>query len=201
MGRHTEEELKKIVGRTRDALLRATAYDAAAGPGTAELSLSARFDGCCGLAQCIGGYALQDAGFTVRPVATQSLKDHWHPHAALTVQVDAAAGHRWFLVDPTFCQFTAAASAYPVPQPVFHMQQSDEGAAMMRALLEDGYAQITAERAAIYLASLCKGTAIDPETAFAFLTNPPPHPFHFRRAAGSDAFSRENLAKRGLLLS
>jgi hypothetical protein len=50
---HSEEQIKEIIAGKRKVLLRATddvytQADAA--------NLSARFSGCCGLAQCVAGY-------------------------------------------------------------------------------------------------------------------------------------------------
>lgn len=202
MSSAAEELIRNIIEGTRDALLRATQEDCKPLPAPAAPDLTARFQGCCGLAQCIAGYALQDAGLKVRPVATQSLRDYWHGHAALSVEVAEAQGRNWFILDPTFCQFCAVQPDDAVPLPAFHLQQSAEGAALLAALLEDGYAALTADRAILYLAAFCRGTSpFERDKAFDFLKNPPSHPYHFRRDVDCEDFSRDNLARRGLLIS
>ncbi len=191
------DTIEKVIAGTRSVLMRCT--DELRADATA-LDLRTRFQGCCGLAQCVAGYALQDAGLRVRPVATQSLRDCWYGHAALTVALDDQA-RTLLLIDPTFVQFTGAAEPGSPYQPAEHLSRSAPGRALLSDVLGAGFAELTPQRAAHYLASFCEGRRpMNGNQAILFLRDPPPHAYHFRKDAGSDAFSRENLSKLGLLL-
>lgn len=73
---------------------------------------------------------------------------------------------------------------------------------MLDELLTRGYVELTGEKAASYVAAFCRGERrLKPTEAFEFLTNPPPHPYHFKRDVDCDDFSRENLARRGLRIA
>ena len=192
-----EEQIKNIVKGTRGVLLRATEGVSNDPSDEQSLDLRVRFQGCCGLAQCVAGYALQDEGLSVRPLATQSLKGYWYGHAALTVEVEEDGVERLFIVDPTFCQFIASAEA-AVPLPATYLRQTPEGALLLAEILRDGYAELTEERALLYLDAFCNGNSgLGIKEAFDFVKNPPEHPYHFRRDIDSDEFSRESLKNLG----
>ncbi|WP_435641884.1 hypothetical protein [Micavibrio aeruginosavorus] len=199
MSHETIRLLDEIVLKTRDILYH-TVYDPAsdthANPHD-PMSLRAAFAGCCGLAQCIAGYAFQDLNLPVKAIATQSLDGHWrHGHAALVVEV--APERSLYLIDPTFCQFCTD----PLSQsPATHLMHSDEGADLVSSLLDKGYAKLTPEKSALYLASFCNGIPpLDADAAMAFMKNPPAHPYHFKRDIDCDDFSRENLGRYNQLI-
>lgn len=166
------------------------------------MSLQSIFTGCCGLAQCIAGYALQDLGVSVKPLATQSLGDYYrHGHAALVCEVAEESGSRWHLIDPTFEQFCVAQDAQDRSSPAFHLRQSSEGANIVAQLSKRGHVSLTPARAMLYLSSFCNGVApLENDAAMVFMKNPPPHPYHFRRDVDSDEYSRENLGQYGQLI-
>ncbi|EPA97881.1 hypothetical protein [Pseudomonas sp. G5(2012)] len=165
-------------------------------------SLQSIFAGCCGLAQCIAGYALQDLGVPVKPLATQSLEGYYQQgHAVLVCKVAEKADSRWHLIDATFGQFCGEAKYLDTPSPAFYLMQSAEGAGMTAALLERGHVSLTPERAALYLSAFCNGVApLEKGLAMVFMQNPPQHPYHYRRDIGCDDYSRENLGRYGQLI-
>ncbi len=194
--------LEDIVTKTRQLIWQEV--DAASYPAKDTPSLAAHFKGCCGLAQCIAGYALQDRDITVQPIATQSLKDYRHGHAALSVTLTSEEKTQFFLVDPTFQQFYLEDEDDKTPPPALYLlSHSEEGRELAHALIERGYADMNPQRAQLYFSSFCQGKSPfdSAEQAFAFFKNPPPHPYHFRRDIDDDSFSRPHLKARGLVIT
>lgn len=164
--------------------------------------LQAAFAGCCGLAQCVAGYAFQDLGVPAKPLATQSLEGYWmQGHAALVVEVSEGPDSGWYLIDPTFCQFCVTQASEAAPSPSNYLKQSSAGLDIITSLRSRGYLKLTPENAALYLSAFCKGIApLQSDEAMAFMKNPPPHPYHFRRDIECDDYSRENLARYNQLI-
>lgn len=200
MDHAVEDIIRLIVERTRETLCSNENLDQPQSWATPTIDLCEKFRGLCGLAQCIAGYALQDAGTDVKPLATQSLTNYWHGHAALTVQTNDGGIERSFLIDPTFCQFLAPSEGEG-PSPVSRLHETAEGTRIAESLLENGYIELNENVAALYISSFCKGVCpLSIRDAFNFANNPPAHPYHFRRDEGCDDFSRDNLAGWGLLI-
>lgn len=187
--------LDKIVAETR--LILSSLLQTADNP--SDRNLTNIFKGQCGLAQCIGGYALQDLGLNVKPLATQSLGHlNWHGHAILTVRFDDDI----YLIDPTFTQFCGSAIIDGALSPEMHLSQTQEGLFIIDQLLHHGHIRLTPERAHLYLAALCQGIEpfSDNNQAYAFFRDPPSHPYHYHHEPDNDLYSRQNLYKNGLLI-
>lgn len=193
------EKLSRLVDETRVILRHAIDRDFKDEEGYRNW-LRESFHGYCGLAQCVAGYALQQAGAVVHPLATQSLDNNWFGHAALTVTVNTKGEDSVYLVDPTFRQFCMEDDQITYEDNISPGAQLDKtfvGRVFKKEILEFGFAELTPARAALYLSSFCKGESFAEDTAFEFCKNPPPHGYHFKYDYNSDRFSPENLARQG----
>lgn len=193
----TEQKLHDLVRETRAVLIRAMERERFRYEQKEFFSLRKTFEGYCGLAQCVAGYALQDAGAVVRPLATQSLEVYRAGHAALTVSVNDDSCSRLYLIDPTFVQFCRGRNNENAPGNI--LDRTEAGREIKKELLEKGFIELTPERAQLYLASFCAGRAPFQSTqnAFEFCTNPPAHGYHYKHDYNDDMFSRENLLRNG----
>jgi len=134
------------------------------------------FKGQRGAAQSSLYFAFKDMGMPFRPLATQSLSNYYFGHAAGIVP-DFEDG-KVYLIDPTFKQFQhTELDAIP---PADILAATEEGRFILTSLLEDGYVELTAERARLYLEAFLNGESIglSDEEALDFITNPPDHRFH-----------------------
>lgn len=196
-----EDFLRNVVGDTREKLRKAIDDDAKTNPHVDAPALMQSFAGCCGLAQCVAGYFLQDLGVAVKPIATQSLPGWRQGHALLCITAPDQAGGRSYLFDPTFIQFChrTEESAHPTP-PVDLLSGLGEKNATM--LIQDGFVELTDEIAAAYLSFFCHGEMpfASPADCLAFCKDPYPHPYHFNAGDGTDRFSRAQLHRDGLSL-
>lgn len=199
---NTPKLLDEIVMKTQEILRYATQLHADHLNQRDLTDLQAAFAGCCGLAQCVAGYAFQDLGVPAKPLATQSLEDYWvQGHAALVVEIPEGPDSGWYLIDPTFCQFCVEAASEDAPSPANYLSQTSTGLDIVTSLLSRGYLKLTPEIAALYLSSFCMGISpLQANEAMAFMKNPPPHPYHFRRDIECDDYSRENLARYNQLI-
>ncbi len=155
-------------------------------------------EGRCGFVQSLIGYALQDLGLRVKPMATQSLKEYYHGHAALSLELPIENGFKWFLIDPTFGQFCTTERCnldIEVPDPGYYLIGTEKGKEIADSLLRKGYVEIDPTMAFLYLSSFCKGHPPFKEEseAFGFLKDPPKNNMHYW-------FSRESMSRDKLSL-
>jgi hypothetical protein len=195
-----EQLLDRLVAETRRLLLKGERPAESRSEAPAK-NITQVFRGLCGLAQCIGGYALQDLNVDVRAVATQSLQGYWHGHAALTARLTDRGNSRLYLIDPTFIQFSDDVVDGAL-SPVSRLGETKDGQELTNALLERGYVELTPRRAWLYTAAFCQGHPpfATEEEAYRFLEAPPDHPYHFRQEPDSNRFSRAKLGQEGLLI-
>jgi hypothetical protein len=180
-----ESVIKQIVQDTRKKLLKALGRDLAHSVDDND------FAGCCGLAQCIAGYRLQDMGFQPEAFATQSLPEWKIGHAALVWEVSGPCGSQLFLIDPTFKQFSTSA------------QNSNEQIRLFfDQLTDNGYVELKPTDCEAYLAFFCDGASplSSAEAAYEFLRCPPRHEYHFSAGDGTSRFDRKELSDQQLLI-
>ena len=166
-----------------------------------DYNLTEKFIGQCGLAQCLGGYALNDLGYSCHPIATQSLQDYWHGHATLSTHFSHKLLDNIYLFDPTFIQFCHNYYDHDFVSPSTILKSSMEGRRILKDIFKKGYLEVTPRTAQIYLSSFCQGKMMPLHEAFSFVSNPPYHPYHFCFEPGDHRFSREALKTNGLLIT
>jgi len=160
-------------------------------------SLSANFVGKCGLAQSILHFAFEDLGLEFRPLSTWSLDDCCFGHAVGVLD----DREKIFLVDPTFGQFDDFSGDEFSPSEVLSLTRG--GQTLMDDLINDGFFEVTPERAQLYLMAFLNGEPLrmTTEEAYNFISTPPDHEYNLRYGSDNALANRPDFEARGHIIT
>lgn len=156
--------------------------------------LSRQFAGQCGLAQSILHFGLKDMGYDMKPLATQALKHCFFGHAAGSIEIDGTS----YLVDATYTQFLESSVGLA---PAKILSNTQEGRDLLKALVEDGYVELTPQKAHLYLKSFFNGDDLNitPDEALDFIQNPPKSSYNLCYGSDDKRATRQSLVEDGYL--